>query len=42
MPDSMAGKLTMRSIIEYYKERNVTVEIFDDVDLALKWLMEND
>jgi len=42
MPDLMAGKLTMRAIIDYYKERNVTVEIFDDVDLALKWLIEND
>jgi len=41
MPDLMAGKLTMRSIIDYYKERNVIVEIFDDIDLALKWLIEN-
>ena len=42
MPDLMAGKLTVRSIIDYYKERNVTVEVFDDIDLALKWLIEND
>jgi len=40
MPDLEVGKLTMKALINMYKESGVTVEIFDDIELAYKWLSE--
>ena len=40
MPDLEVGKLTMKSLINLYSELGVTVELFDDVKLAYKWLTE--
>lgn len=40
MPDLEVGKLTMKNLIRDFKELGVTVEIFDDVELAYKWLAE--
>jgi hypothetical protein len=40
MPDRLVGKMSMKHLISEYSEVGVTVEIFDDVDLALKWLDE--
>ena len=38
MPDLTVGKMTMKHIINDYKSSGVNVEIFDNLDLALKWL----
>jgi hypothetical protein len=38
MPDKVLGKMNMRPLIDQYLEQGVKVEIFDDVDEALKWL----
>ncbi|HOV14394.1 MAG TPA: hypothetical protein PK771_08935 [Spirochaetota bacterium] len=38
VPIKAMGKLQMSMFIKEYKKRGVTVEIFDDVDHAIKWL----
>lgn len=40
MPDITVGKMSMRHVIDDYKKSGVEVEIFEDVELALKWLEE--
>ncbi|MEN2775507.1 hypothetical protein ABCY62_10780 [Acetivibrio clariflavus] len=40
MPDLEVGKMTMKNLIKDYSQLGVTVEIFDDVELAYKWLAE--
>ena len=39
MPDKVIGKLNMKRVIENYKNLNLEIEIFDDDEEALKWLM---
>ncbi len=38
MPDKVLGKMNMRPLIDQYLKQGVNVEVFDDVDEALKWL----
>jgi hypothetical protein len=38
MPDKKIGQMNMQSIIDLYKEKCVTIQIFDDPAEALKWL----
>ena len=40
MPDLEVGKLTMKNLIKDFRDLGITVEIFDDVELAYKWLAE--
>lgn len=40
MPDLEVGKLTMKNLINLYKGLGVNVEIFDNIELAYKWLSE--
>ncbi len=40
MPDLEVGKLTMKTLINDYRELGVTVELFNDVELAYNWLVE--
>ena len=40
MPDLVVGKLTMKTLMNDFRELGVTVEIFDEVELAYKWLTE--
>lgn len=37
-PDKAVGKLQMKRFINEYRERGVTVELFEDVDEAIAWL----
>ena len=38
MPDKVVGKMNMQHFIEAYSTQGLTIDIFDDPDLALKWL----
>jgi len=38
LPDRAIGKLSMKGLIEEYKELGVVVEIFDNIDQGFKWL----
>ena len=38
MPDKVVGKLNMQHFIESYSTQGLTIDIFDDPDVALKWL----
>ncbi len=38
MPDLQVGKMSLKPIINDFKELGVTVELFDDVELAYNWL----
>jgi len=40
MPNLEVGKLSMKSLIKEYSELGVTVELFNDVESAFKWLAE--
>ena len=40
MPDLEVGKMTMKALINDFRELGVTVELFNDVELAYKWLAE--
>ena len=40
MPNLEVGKLTMKSLIKDFSEKGVIVQLFDDVELAYKWLEE--
>ena len=42
MPDLAVGRMSMKLIIDEYEQVGVTVEPFEDVDLALKWLEERE
>ncbi|WP_027621432.1 hypothetical protein [Acetivibrio clariflavus] len=41
MPDLQVGKMSLNPIINDFKELGVTVEIFDDVELAYKCVIVN-
>ena len=41
MPDKVVGKMNMRTLIDEYQKEGVTVEIFDDIDEALNWLIKS-
>jgi hypothetical protein len=38
MPTSTTGQMSSRRLIQYFSEKNVTVQVFEDVDLAMSWL----
>lgn len=40
MPDKATGRMNMRSLIEKTAAEGITVEVFDDVDEAQQWLVE--
>lgn len=42
MPDKMLGKMTLRRVIAEYEAQGLTVEIFDDVQEALSWLIKQE
>lgn len=39
MPDKVAGKLNMQRFMKTYAELGLTIEIFDDPDEAMTWLV---
>jgi len=40
MPLKTTGQMSSRRLIQYFSEKNVTVQVFEDVDLAMSWLEE--
>lgn len=38
LPKTAVGSMQMKRFVQEYRERGVTVEIFDSVDAALEWL----
>ncbi|MCB9205855.1 MAG: hypothetical protein H6612_12430 [Ignavibacteriales bacterium] len=38
LPEKVVGKMSMKGIIDRYKQMGVTVNIFSDPNLALAWL----
>jgi hypothetical protein len=40
IPDLTVGKMSMMHLIDDYKKDKIEVEIFEDVELALKWLQK--
>ncbi|MGD9162382.1 MAG: hypothetical protein PVG39_28490 [Desulfobacteraceae bacterium] len=41
MPESAVGSLQIKRFVDEYRERGVTVELFDSVDAAKTWLASN-
>ena len=39
MPDKVVGKMNMQRFIKTYAELGLTIEIFDDPDEAMTWLV---
>ena len=38
LPDKIVGKATMQRVIDAYTPLGITIQVFDDPDLALQWL----
>ncbi len=38
MPEKVIGQMNMKQFAQWYGERGVTVQVFDNPDAALKWL----